>query len=670
MKSFQPRSFIKVSAGICILAGILVIIGWLTGNENLKAVVAGLAPMKFNTAICFILCGIALFLILNNTKKGFQLQTPFLLVVAALALTTFFEYSLKFNSGLDELFVKDHTPLSGALDFSGRMAAPTAISFVLLSLSLIAITFGRTIIKLIAQYILHFVTVISFIVLMGYLYNIPTFYRLSAFSSMALNTSVLFCLLSISASLVNPSFGIVNLLSGKTTGSIMARRLFPLIAIIILIMGIIRMQIHKLNMVSENLSIAIFVTSTIIVCLFLIALTAIHLDKIDAKRRIAEESLKSLNIHLQDLVEKRTADLQQITERLSLATSGSKIGIWDWDIENNKLTWDDKMYKLYGISADTFAGTYEAWENCLHPDDKDAGKKATRSAIKGEKEYDLDLRVIWPDNSVHYLRIRSLTQRDADGKATRMIGTNWDITERILLQKELEDQKEESQKIVLKTAIESQENERKQIGFELNENVNQILTAVNMHLGLIKGKTDAETAEFLNDVSIMIKEAMDGIHKITHNIGNSYIEDIGLKEALADLVYKMNALRIFEVEINLDVEGLIIPAPVELTIYRFIQQQLNNILNFAEASKVVIQLYPEDNNLVLEIADNGKGADPADISKDINLSIMQSRAKAYNGKVDIDTSPGKGFKMTVTLPFKQPSNQVEKMPHGIDQIHA
>ena len=162
-----------------------------------------------------------------------------------------------------------------------------------------------------------------------------------------------------------------------------------------------------------------------------------------------------------------------------------------------------------------------------------------------------------------------------------------------------------------------------------------------------------QTSESLNEISVLIKKAMEEIHKITHNIGNSYIEDIGLDEALKDLAHKTNLLNIFKVELKLAVEGLEIPAPVALTIYRFVQEQLSNILNYAEASSVIIQLYPTGDDLVLDITDDGKGGNLDEIKKGIGLLIMQNRTKAYNGKVEFNTSPGKGFRVLAKLPIKQ-----------------
>jgi len=651
LKTIQLGSYIKITAVISVVVGLLVIIGWLTGDENLKSVIVGLATMKFNAAICFVFCGIALFLLAKNGRGTRYYQIALLLIVLSIGLISFCQYIFNFNSGLDELFIKDRG--TAIANFPGRMAASTAFCFLLLSLASIAILLAGNSVKRTAQYALHFVSLVAFVALIGYLYDIPNFYKLSFFQSMALSTSILFFILSIAVSLLNP-YSIIKLFTGKSTSSIMAKKLFPLFTIIILVLGFVRLELHHLNIVSEDFGIALFATSSIIVCLVLTTITAKYLDKMDAKRSAAEESLRSLNLNLQELVDKRTADLQQTTERLSLATQGSKIGIWDWDIVNDKLTWDDITYQLYNLDPNTFPGAYEAWEHVVHPEDKEPARHAVNKAIAGGSEFNNEFRVIWPDKSVHHVKAKGVVQRDTTGKAIRMVGTNWDISDRIMLQKKLEEQKEQNQKIVLITAIESQEKERKQIGFELNENVNQILTAANMHLGFLKNQHAVPPSELIDEASLLIKKAIEGIDKITRNIGNSYIEDIGLKDALNDLVHKMNALHIFKAELQLSIEGIHIPAPGELTIYRFVQEQLNNILQYAEASQVAIQLHSDGDLLALEISDNGKGAKLDEIKKGVGLSIMQNRTKAYNGKVEFDTSPGKGFKVMVKLPYKQP----------------
>lgn len=131
-----------------------------------------------------------------------------------------------------------------------------------------------------------------------------------------------------------------------------------------------------------------------------------------------------------DITEKKQAEEKEklLTERLTLATSAAKLGIWDWDIVNNKLIWDDGMYRLYNTSRDNFTGAYEAWAYHIHPDDKAQTEQAIQDALDGKAEYAPEFRIIWSDGSVHFLQAAALTFHDTSGKPTRMVGINYDIT--------------------------------------------------------------------------------------------------------------------------------------------------------------------------------------------------------------------------------------------------
>jgi len=134
------------------------------------------------------------------------------------------------------------------------------------------------------------------------------------------------------------------------------------------------------------------------------------------------------------------AEMQTVASRLALATRAANVGIWDWDVPNNKLVWDDQMYRLYGMTADQFSGAYAAWQAGLHPEDKPRGHEEIQLALRGERDFDTEFRVVWPDGSTHHIRALALVQRDAAGQPTRMLGTNWDITD----QKEAEKRRQET----------------------------------------------------------------------------------------------------------------------------------------------------------------------------------------------------------------------------------
>jgi two-component system cell cycle sensor histidine kinase/response regulator CckA len=151
----------------------------------------------------------------------------------------------------------------------------------------------------------------------------------------------------------------------------------------------------------------------------------------------AEKKLTEHKAQLETLVGERTEELaqrnrelQMATERLVLATRAAVIGVWDWDIVRNELVWDDAMYRLYGVRRGDFGGAYEAWLNAIHPDDRLGAEEAIQAALRGDKEYAYEFRVVWPDGSVRYLQASSLTFREPDGRPTRMVGVNLDTTER------------------------------------------------------------------------------------------------------------------------------------------------------------------------------------------------------------------------------------------------
>ncbi|MGE6802521.1 PAS domain-containing protein, partial [Pseudomonas hunanensis] len=140
----------------------------------------------------------------------------------------------------------------------------------------------------------------------------------------------------------------------------------------------------------------------------------------------------------QDITQRKLKEEKhnRLSERLFIATNTSGIGIWDYDVVNNVLEWDEIMFQIYGVAKGSFSGAYDAWQNGLHPDDRTQAEKDLQMAISGEKEFDTEFRIVWPDQSIHFIKARANVQRDATGNAFRIIGTNWDITNQKLAEAE------------------------------------------------------------------------------------------------------------------------------------------------------------------------------------------------------------------------------------------
>lgn len=131
-----------------------------------------------------------------------------------------------------------------------------------------------------------------------------------------------------------------------------------------------------------------------------------------------------------DITERKRmeSEVEELSSRLQLATRSAGIGVWDLNVETDEMLWDERMLELYGFTDETFPGGIRAWETGLHPDDKERAWGEYQAALRGEKEFDTDFRVLHPDGVVKHLKADGVVLRNAEGKPLRVIGVNYDIT--------------------------------------------------------------------------------------------------------------------------------------------------------------------------------------------------------------------------------------------------
>jgi PAS domain S-box-containing protein len=137
-----------------------------------------------------------------------------------------------------------------------------------------------------------------------------------------------------------------------------------------------------------------------------------------------------IQCNIRNITERKIAEdnNKQLTERLKLATQSAKLGIWDWDINNNILKWDAGMYLLYDLLELEVELVYEGWLSSIHPEDIERVNHSMQQALLGKEEFSPIFRLVLKDSSVRYIEASGIIERDAQGNAIRMIGTNWDIT--------------------------------------------------------------------------------------------------------------------------------------------------------------------------------------------------------------------------------------------------
>lgn len=125
--------------------------------------------------------------------------------------------------------------------------------------------------------------------------------------------------------------------------------------------------------------------------------------------------------------------LQILSERLRLATSAAKVGVWDYDFESNQLIWDSEMHRIHGVPPREFGGTFADWEKCVHPDDLPAANGALQKAMEdgSQNVFNVKYRILHPSDGIRWIEARAVICYDDKGGVTRMTGTNWDITDHV-----------------------------------------------------------------------------------------------------------------------------------------------------------------------------------------------------------------------------------------------
>jgi PAS domain S-box-containing protein len=135
------------------------------------------------------------------------------------------------------------------------------------------------------------------------------------------------------------------------------------------------------------------------------------------------------------LMEQREADL---TENLRLALEAGELGTFRWDMATGATEWDGKVEALFGLEPGAFDGTFEAWVELLHPEDREATLRTVNAAVAAKESYTIEHRVVWPDGSVHWLHGAGQVTVDADGQVTGTIGCTRDITQQVLADRQRE----------------------------------------------------------------------------------------------------------------------------------------------------------------------------------------------------------------------------------------
>jgi two-component system, NarL family, sensor histidine kinase UhpB len=227
-----------------------------------------------------------------------------------------------------------------------------------------------------------------------------------------------------------------------------------------------------------------------------------------------------------------------------------------------------------------------------------------------------------------------------------------DISALRRLERERLTNKMDEQKKITQAMLQAQEKERNQLGRELHDNISQLLAAIKMKLGFCLSNYDKGISTVRECID-HVQEAMTETRNLSHRMVIPRFEDSGFENALNYLVKNYShQQRFVRLETN-KMDEKKIPSAIKESLYRIVQEQLNNIEKYAGASEVTVSLDAYADHIALFIEDNGVGFDVEKKRTGIGLTNILNRAQSYDGSAKIVSEPGKGCKLIVEIPIKE-----------------
>lgn len=205
---------------------------------------------------------------------------------------------------------------------------------------------------------------------------------------------------------------------------------------------------------------------------------------------------------------------------------------------------------------------------------------------------------------------------------------------------------------ITQAIIKTQEEERYEIGAELHDNVCQLLASARMSLGMIKKQLPAQSEPYYSQSVASITLAAEEIRNLSHRLAPVFFKNSTLKDSFSRLLNTFNVSNDFAINMYFDeaVEALSLSRELQLNLYRILQEQLRNIMKYAHATEVRLDVLLHSGRLHMLIGDNGVGFDPETTPGGIGLANMKRRVEFFSGKMTLFTAPGDGCEIMVVVP--------------------
>ncbi len=363
-----------------------------------------------------------------------------------------------------------------------------------------------------------------------------------------------------------------------------------------------------------------------------------------------------------DITEKKRAERILNQQRLMLAQAEglAHLGSWKFNIKTGVLFWSDELFRIYGEDKYTFEPTFEEYRKRIHPEDRINVFKKIEEAINAGLPFSQFERIVRPDGEIRILSSNGVPQKNDSGEVIGLFGSCLDVTEYKKIERELL-----ISQIKLRALSANQqatrEKERTKLAREIHDEFGQILTAVNMDIGLlidelVHNQNINKEIFFSNLESVerLIEKAIKTIQNIATELRPDVLDHLGLIPALKWQLKEFEKRYSIETWLEKSVERLDIDDDKRIALFRIFQESLTNVARHSKATKVTVVLSSKNDTFEMRIIDNGIGIpkEKLDSIKSIGLIGIKERIVILNGEVYIKTAPQKGTELHFKVPVK------------------
>jgi PAS domain S-box-containing protein len=604
---------------------LLTLMGWQWDLALLKRPLPGLVAMNPLTALGFLLSSLSLLGQIRGEARPWQKKLGKLL--AAIVL------------------------LIGVVGFiSNRMDVNTALCFILLAPSLMysgAALQGR------ARYTdlcVMAVGLLSLLSLIGYLYRANEFYGILSHFPMAIYTAVCFFCLALACLFVHADKGLIRDFANPFSGGRMARRLLPVGIFVPIILGYLRLIGYWQGGLTVEFGAALLVSGIIACFLTLIWYIARLLNKRDILKQKMEKEL------------------------LARLMEDSSDAIMSTDAAFRIVTWNKAAQSLYGYSSEEAVG--EIFGDLLRFQAGEQYREFIRLELQEKGYWRAEVILLTKGNEALDIALSIAATRDEKDVLNSYIFVCRDMTERVHTETRLRQfnellEQQVNEKITELRALAShlqriREEERYAIAREVHDELGQQLTGLKMDLSWISKKLQAADAagvlKKLQTTTQLLDDTIRTVRKIASDLRPGILDDLGLVAAIewqSEEFEKRSGIRtIFRTEIT-DID---LGPGLAIGLFRICQESLTNVARHSGGKNVLITLEREGGQLVLRIADDGKGLDHhnkrSGAPETLGLLGMKERALMMGGHLEIASETGEGLILTVTVPLTSTHEQI------------